>query len=441
VIRKIILATAFIISIITGFEGKPEMRVNLNAADTTDYFGKQLIRYENYCYKPTIRTIRFYRAGTDLFPPVIRLGSQDLLQLSFDDLDGDAKMYQYKIIHCSFDWKPSDLVESQYQTGYSNYQVTDSHSSVKTSQHFTHYKLQIPNDEIQPAISGNFLLVVYQDYNQENLVLTRQFMVVDPKVEVMASVHPATVVRDHNSKQEVDFSILKNGYNIENPFNDLKVAISQNDRTDNMITSLKPLFLNGDQLDYDFESGNVFNGGNEFRYFDIRSLIVTQEHVKKIISRDDTVHVYLADDNKRSYNRYSPEEDMNGAYEITTIKGYENDLEADYCMVHFRLSMDTPYRSGNLYVFGSLSDWFVSAATKMSYNEEDHSYQAAIYLKQGYYDYEYVYIEDGFNIANESEIEGNHSETENTYMIYVYNKPVNSRYDELIGVKRLRTYH
>ena len=75
----------------------------------------------------------------------------------------------------------------------------------------------------------------------------------------------------------------------------------------------------------------------------------------------------------------------------------------------------------------------------MIYNEDDQCYEASVFVKQGYYNYEYVFVEDGFLSANETEIEGNHSETENNYMICVYNRPINSRYDELIGIKRLNS--
>ncbi|NJK94628.1 MAG: hypothetical protein HC905_06630 [Bacteroidales bacterium] len=58
-------------------------------------------------------------------------------------------------------------------------------------------------------------------------------------------------------------------------------------------------------------------------------------------------------------------------------------------------------------------------------------------LKQGYYDYQYVFIPKSTGTFDESEIEGSFSETENSYFIFVYYKGFGERYDRLIGYKRL----
>jgi len=50
--------------------------------------------------------------------PIVRLGN--VLELSFDDLDADNKEYQYKIEHMSYDWKPSNLISSQYINGFNS---------------------------------------------------------------------------------------------------------------------------------------------------------------------------------------------------------------------------------------------------------------------------------------------------------------------------------
>ncbi len=410
-----------------------------NATDTSDYFNRDFFRCENYVYVPNISTVQFHPPDAGLSPPIIRLNSQDVLQFSFDDLDADVKSYHYKIIHCTFEWKPTDIVESQYQKGYSDDQISDSRYSFNTQRRYTHYQFNFPNENIQPVISGNFLLIVFRDYNLDKIVITRRFMVLDPKVIITPNVHRATAIIDRKSKQEVDFSVFHNNYKIDNPFTDLKVAVYQNDRTDNVITNLKPLFLKDNELDYDYEEGNVFNGGNEFRYFDTRSLRTQTERVKKIVNDSTGCHVFLVDDLKRSYQIYTTDQDINGAFIIKTYDGKTDALEADYCWVHFRLPVESPFVNANIYVFGSFTDWSFNSKTKMVYNEEEQAYEVSVFVKQGYYNYEYVSVEDGFEYANETEIEGNHSETENNYMIYVYNRQVINRYDELIGLKRFNS--
>ena len=75
----------------------------------------------------------------------------------------------------------------------------------------------------------------------------------------------------------------------------------------------------------------------------------------------------------------------------------------------------------------------------MHYNKNLSQYETTLYVKQGYYNYEYVYLKDNEKSGDESYIEGTHYETENDYVIYVYHKPMSSNYDQLIGMKRFNS--
>jgi len=75
----------------------------------------------------------------------------------------------------------------------------------------------------------------------------------------------------------------------------------------------------------------------------------------------------------------------------------------------------------------------------MEYNPKRLGYEATLYLKQGYYNYEYVYLKDGQNAGDETYIEGMHFETENDYSIFVYHHAPGTNYDQLIGVKHLNS--
>ena len=75
----------------------------------------------------------------------------------------------------------------------------------------------------------------------------------------------------------------------------------------------------------------------------------------------------------------------------------------------------------------------------MHYNEKRFGYECTLYLKQGYYNYEYVFLKDGATVADETLVEGSHYDTENDYAIYVYHRQNGTFYDQLIGLKRLNS--
>ena len=71
----------------------------------------------------------------------------------------------------------------------------------------------------------------------------------------------------------------------------------------------------------------------------------------------------------------------------------------------------------------------------MVYNYETKSYELSLFLKQGYYNYKYVFQKDKDKQPDESFIEGSSSDTENDYLIYIYYKEPSKRYDQLVGFK------
>lgn len=404
-----------------------------------NYFETSFFRYENYTYNKNIKTVQLHEKSFELSSPLLVLNSDQQLKLSFDDFGSDYKSYNYTLIHCSSDWQPTDISTQDYISGFPQDFLTDYKYSYNSIQAYIHYNLLFPNDNMKITKSGNYILKVYQDNDPDKYVISRRFMVVEERIGITAQVKPATIINERYYKQEIDFTIDYTGYEITNPYGDVKAVITQNDRWDNAVTTLKPLFVRENQLIYDYDEENVFPGGSEFRFFDMRSFRYQTERVKKITYDSLQNHVYLLDDEKRTYKRFVTLSDINGKYLIKVQEGTDSEREADYAFVHFFLPFDPPTTEGVLYVFGALSDWSCSEKNKLQYNYERKGYECIMYLKQGYYNYEYVFLKDGEYKADNTFIEGMHYETENDYVIYFYHHALGTRYDQLIGVKKINS--
>lgn len=404
------------------------------APDSTEYYSDNFLRYSNYVYQSNIKTVKLYQDKVALSEPVIDLREASQLKLEFDDIDGDYKDYWYTLVHCDWQWKPSTISQTQYLQGFYENKLSDYRYSFNTLQRYTHYSLVFPNADCRILYSGNYLLKIFLNNDQEKLVITRRLIVVENFVSVKARVHQATDIEQRNYRQEVDFVIQHPNYAIQNPFGDLHAVILQNGRWDNAITNLKPLYLKNNELDYDYDQDNVFISGSEFRNFDTRSLKYETQNVQSVKQTDEGVNVYLFPDKRKSSSRYSSEYDLNGKYEVRTYDGSNDETGADYATVHFSLPMDEPVNDGNFYVFGELTDWNYLRQARLIYNYDKKMYEASLYLKQGYYNYEYVFLKDGSSIGDESVTEGSHYETQNSYLILVYYRPTGSRYDSIIGI-------
>lgn len=419
--------------------GKPGENREMPAGDINNKNIKDFFLFGDFIHKNNIHTVLFNRKGFELAPPIIRLHSGEVLSLRFDDLDADYKNYYFTVVHCNADWQPSELSPFEYLDGFFEDQVTSYARSVNTRVPFSHYSLEFPNASMQPRVSGNYILKVYLDGDPSNLVLTRRFMVFEQLVNIDASVRMANLIAFRDTKQQINMEIHTGGYAVSNPMQDLRVVLTQNGRWDNAITDLKPRSIIGNRLVYDHEDQALFDGGNEFRRFDTRTLRFLTERVAEINSTARHWDVFLLPDQRRTFRRYSSDGDINGRFTIRNRDGRDDMLESDYAWVHFSLPMDAPLASGGLYVMGELTNWHFSDTGQMSYNYVEKKYEISLLLKQGYYNYLYAFLEEGETRADIGFIEGNHSIAENDYSIYVYHRQPGTVFDRLVGITHLNS--
>ena len=393
----------------------------------------------NYTYQDGIETVLFYKQGWELSDPIFELKSDTKLLFSFDELGNQPQTYYYTIIHCNSGWESSQLQDYEYIDGYRDAQIKDYYYSFNTTYDYVHYVLTFPNDEMSPKLSGNYILRIFCDFDREKKVLDRRFHVVEDGVEINAVVKRPGSVEYGNKGQEVDFKILHKGFHISDPYSDIQVNLVQNGRTDNVIKGLKPLFIDNNELDYSYDYENIFPGGNEYRYFDIKSMRYQAEYVASIKFEKPYYHVILSPGEDKAFKPYYYINDINGRYFVDVQEGRDKHIEADYVYVHFSLPVETPLIEEDVYVFGALTDWNTIESNQMTYNFETHAYELTLLLKQGYYNYMFATVKKGGEEADIAYFEGSHYETENDYSIFVYYTNFTLRYQKLVGYLRLNT--
>lgn len=416
--RKLLLAPAFFFFF------------QLNAQD-------EGLRYENYVYLDYIRTVRFHLADLYLSQPIYEMNSSGVLLLSFDDLEGDVKNYTYSVVHCDRNWNPTpSLTEMEYIEGFPEQRINNYHFSFKTVQNYTHYRLTIPNRDMNITKSGNYLLKVYEDEREKKLAVTRRFMVVDSRVSISPRMVIPSQVSKSRTHQEIDFIVDHDRFDIRSPQQEVRAIVLQNGRWDNAITDVAPIFVRGKSLVFDYQDKIVFPAGKEFRYFDIRSLRNRRDNVAVIEEFHDGFEVALIKDDKRVNQPYLTMRDVNGNFVVETQDQNLSDLASNYADVLFSLYSTEPISGHDVYVLGAFTDYQLKDENRMVYNERVNAYVAKIPLKQGFYDYMYGVVPTGAPkaVPDWSEIEGNWFETENEYTILVYYKPFGGRYDQLIGM-------
>jgi len=389
----------------------------------------------NHVFSDKIKTVQLYKEGWNLSYPVIKLQSTDQLTLHFDLLDNQAETFYYTFTHCDKDWKKSDIFQNDYLDGNAENSIEDYQSSFNTTVGYFHYNLSFPNDRVKLKLSGNYILIIYpSDKSSEEPVITQRFIITEDAVKIDISAHRPQMTKDNNARQQVEFTVNYSGISINDPFRNTYAFILQNGRWDNAKRNLKPEFYGDNELKYNsLSEKNIFMGGNEYRYFDIKTIKYKTEYVKRIDFADPNYNVFLYPSENREFNPYFYWQDFNGKYYIAVQEGQKADIDADYIYVYFSLSSKQMITGGNMYVSGNLNNWNFDKNNLMSYNHERGEYECTMLLKQGWYNYEFVFLKDNTTDGTATIFEGSHYETENDYSVLIYYRNPRDRYDRVIG--------
>jgi hypothetical protein len=392
------------------------------------------VYFTSHIFNEKIKTVQLYKERWNLSYPVLKLNGNDKLVLHFDLLGDQAEAYNYTFIHCDKDWNKSDIFPNDYTDGYAENPVEDYTSSFNTTIKYFHYKITFPNDRVQIKLSGNYIIVVYPVDRPDEPSITQRFIVTEDAVQIKADVHRPQMGDDKNSMQQVDFVVDYPGPGFTDPYRNFYAFILQNGRWDNARKNLKPDMAGVNELKYNSLSDkNIFQGGNEFRYFDIKSIRYQTEYVKGIDFIDGSYNIHLFPSDSREFKPYFYWQDFNGKYYIAIQEGQKFDIDADYVNVHFTLPSKEFIAGGDMYVSGGLNNWSFDNNNKMAFNSEKGEYECTMLLKQGWYNYEYVYLKKGSTDGTSTLFEGSHYETENDYNILIYYRNPQDRYDRVAG--------
>lgn len=385
----------------------------------------KVLRLEDAIYELEIKTVRLYPRGNALAPSTASLQSQNLI-LEFDDLTDQRDDYNARIVHCNQNWTQSGLQDLDFLSNYNEFPLNNSEFSVDTHVPYVHYWFDLP----PVKLPGNYVLVVYRGTDKEDVVLSRRFMVYDNRVKFVNErdlIGPGAIAR---TNQQINFTINHSNVDILNPMQDVHVTIRQNQRWDNAIYDVKPSFVRDIEKEVEyrfFDQAKMFPGGNEFRFFDLRSLNNPGRNIGYVNRNVKPFEVYLGKDKDRSHEAYSQYDEMNGNFLIQNYD-YQDPTFSNYAWVNFAL--ESKPVQGEVYIIGAFNNWNLNTQNRMKYDSAQRLYSSRILLKQGWYDYQY-YVKSGSLPTHY--FEGSHFETENRYEIFVYYRPFQPRADLLIG--------
>lgn len=355
----------------------------------------------------------------------------DSFQLQFDDLFANEANYYYEIVHCDYDWKPSQLSKSEYINGFDNIRIQNYTNSVNALQNYSHYTLELPNRQTQFRVSGNYIIKILDEDRQT--VFSRKFILYEDLVSVPVQIKRARNLSVINEMHNVEFSVLSPNILFQNPLKNVKVLIMQNGQFDTAITNIKPQYTIGNDLIYKYDKETQFFGGNEFNYFENKDIRASTSNVNYIDSNGGIYNSHLYTNDARGNKPYTFYPDINGNFLVLNINAENNAIEADYAWVFFTLSAPTYFGKKDIYINGMFNNYALVPENKMDFNKAKNVYEKAIMIKQGFTNFQYVISDANGNIDQGNAIDGNFYQTESNYFVIAYYRENNARYDRVVG--------
>ena len=387
-----------------------------------------------FSFAQEIRSVQVFNPKTNDETPVIAQGGQ--LILRFDDLSNSSQIYRYTYKHYNKNWEDDGLFFTEFANGSMNALIDNFQYSFNTYQKYTHYELAFPNEKIQPKISGNYEIVVYQD-SPDKPLFTKRFCIYEDGASLGINVSRFIDAKNPNAKQRLEIQATGNGSSISSNISSLSLSVMQNNNWNLSLNNIKPSSTLGNELLFQ-QLNLAFPGNNEFYYFDNKIINQAVDMVANTENIDGRNYTYLYP--VLAYpGDYQYQPDVNGAFYFRRNDlGIERnaDREADYAWVYFAL--DSQPSDKQLYVLGLFNDYKADDKSQMQYDDKSHKYIAKIYLKQGFYNY-IIATKGADDKLNYGEVNGNFWQTENLYQAFLYYTPFGRNYDGLLGYGEFRT--
>ena len=387
-----------------------------------------------HIFDNNVRSLKVCLASNMYIPPVLMMNSDDCLVVNFDYIDYDVHYLRYSVTHCNADWQPSQLVESEYVSGFNYADIDDYAQSEATYVHYYNYQFILPNADMEFLVSGNYLLSVYEQDDPNTILFQIRFSVCEGKVSVYPQVTSRTDIEYNNRFQQVSFDIRYKPNQIKDPYSEFTCIVSQNSREDNAVTLSRPTMVGVDHVTYEHNRDLIFAAGNEFRRFETVNAHNINMGVQSIRYYEPMYNATLMIDEPRNETQYLYDKTQFGRFTIRNAEAFgENALQADYMITHFTLDTYGKLNGGNVWLYGEFLDGYPASQAMMKYDASSGCYTADLLLKQGAYNYMYLWIPDGTSVGQTSRIEGDHYETVNEYLVKVYDRPMGERYDHFVG--------
>jgi hypothetical protein len=334
-----------------------------------------------------IRSINLYNSQNRESAPIIELKSGETITLDFDYIGTDARQFVVSVSHRTPKWDESILSRSYYQTGLYEDQITAESTIRSVHPTYQRYSYQLPNDNIQLNVSGNYLLTV-SSFGSGEVLFSVPFYVYENEGKLSTSVQHIPAPRNSIRMYHQLFGTYSSPDFVRMPQFNTSLYFVQNQFWGRYKQSSVDQSLQN-TIDFLISRDNAFVADYGFKHLDITELSADGVNIRAYEPSYRPPRIIL----RRDIQDLTPSVDANR----TTRHGFPlfND-QARYVEVFFYLETAVDINPGDkIYVTGDFNNWTINQENQMQYSTEENAWEGSALVKQGEYSYKYVVVSNG----------------------------------------------
>ncbi|MEL7834976.1 type IX secretion system plug protein domain-containing protein [Fodinibius sp. N2] len=376
-----------------------------------------------------IQSIQLHPKGQPGQAPIIRLNSKQQLELSFDYLGSQNRQFRVTVVHYDQDWQQSSIGPNTYLDSFSETTITSSQASFGQRPSYHHVQFSFPNNELRPAVSGNFLLEV-RSTDDNTLLFSMPFFVTEDEGAIKTEIKQQFTQRRDGRPLNQLFSTYRYPGFVEYPQFDLGMSFAHNQfwGQTKIVKSLDTI-TPGELRGY-IEDENAFIGNYEFKHLNLQDFTADGRQI--IEYQPDTIPP------KITLRRDVQNLDFNPRFERSDLfqKGPSDGHNNQYAQVKFQLeTVDSIPHSSDIYVVGDFNNWILNEQNKMDYDNTEQLWKGNALIKQGSYAYKYVIVDN--NRIDDLNLDQGFLSSRQIYFTFIYFNDPDRHFDRLLKVDRI----
>lgn len=382
---------------------------------------------------PIIKSLKGY-VNKDFYSlPVVRLHSNDKLNIYFEVESDKIPAFAIHFKYCDMNWKVVDnlFLQGTNENAVYNVDVNKLPRTTDGADYFV--KESFPSENVHFYQSGNWMYYITDNYDDQIIYALGKFYVVENILQLNTDIQNWRREGGVSSNNALDRVLnFKTSFTLPDsldPYRVDHIEIVKNLEIEYSQKLFKDSFQKGKDFNWDGTKHFEFitrdlQPGNEYREVNLNN--------KNKYQYPNTRAHFEGIDYSRFYKL--GKSDLNGSFKLMN----RNNQYSDYLTVTFEFS-PPDITDNNIFIIGSFTNWEVSPWYKI--NNKNGIYSISIELKRGIYDYQYVSGDINKDYVKNIDwriFEGNFWETVNKYSVFLfYKSPEKGEYDQIIGFKQI----